>query len=174
MTVRWSVLLLATCFVVPAGSALAASPDVVRDLASRVGPIVGQASTCQAIAQGRVQTIVDQFGEVIRLASSNNGDRDMLIRSFNGYVADGRSRMAGAQMNCQAVERQLAELERSLGQQQSAAPVLPFALAPSSAAAATQPTANLPAGLPHGVTDTEIRFGTVIPFSGVRRSLRAR
>jgi branched-chain amino acid transport system substrate-binding protein len=169
MTVRWSVLLLATCFVVPAGSALAASPDVVRDLASRVGPIVGQASTCQAIAQGRVQTIVDQFGEVIRLASSNNGDRDMLIRSFNGYVADGRSRMAGAQMNCQAVERQLAELERSLGQQQSAAPVLPFALAPSSAAAATQPTANLPAGLPHGVTDTEIRFGTVIPFSGVRR-----
>jgi branched-chain amino acid transport system substrate-binding protein len=169
MTVRWSVLLLGTCFAVPAGSALAASADVVRDLASRVGPIVGQASTCQNIARGRVQTIIDQFGEVIRLASSNNGERDQLIRGFNAYIADGRSRMAASQANCQIAERQLAELERSLNQQQSAAPTIPFTLAPSAAAAATQPTANLPAPLPHGVSDTEIRFGTVIPFSGVRK-----
>jgi branched-chain amino acid transport system substrate-binding protein len=169
MTVRWPVLLLGTCFVVSTGSALAASADVVRDLASRVGPIVGQASTCQNIAQGRVQTIIDQFGEVIRLASSNNGDRDQLIRGFNSYIADGRSRMAVSQANCQIAERQLAELERSLNQQQSAAPTIPFTLAPSAAAAATQPTANLPAPLPHGVSDTEIRFGTVIPFSGVRK-----
>jgi branched-chain amino acid transport system substrate-binding protein len=169
MTVRWSVLLLGTCFVVPAGSALAASSDVVRDLASRVGPIVGQASTCQNIAQGRVQTIVDQFGEVIRQASANNGERDQLIRAFNSQIADGRSRMAASQMNCQTVERQMAELERSLSQQQSAAPLIPFALVPPTAAAATQPTANLPGPLPRGVTDTEIRFGTVIPFSGVRK-----
>jgi ABC-type branched-subunit amino acid transport system substrate-binding protein len=162
------VLLLGTSFALPVSSALAAPSDVVRDLAARVGPIVGQASTCQAIAQGRVQTIIDQFGEVIRQASSNNGERDQLVRGFNGYVADGRSRMANSQMNCQAVERQLADLERSLGQQPSAS-VIPFTLAPSSAAAATQPTANLPAPLPHGVSDTEIRFGTVIPFSGVRK-----
>jgi branched-chain amino acid transport system substrate-binding protein len=168
MTVRWCVLLLGTSFALPVSSALAAPSDVVRDLAARVGPIVGQASTCQAIAQGRVQTIIDQFGEVIRQASSNNGERDQLVRGFNGYVADGRSRMANSQMNCQAVERQLADLERSLGQQPSAS-VIPFTLAPSSAAAATQPTANLPAPLPHGVSDTEIRFGTVIPFSGVRK-----
>jgi branched-chain amino acid transport system substrate-binding protein len=169
MTVRWSVLLLGTCLVVPAGSALAAPSDVVRDLASRVGPIVGQASTCQNIVQGRLQTMVDQFGEVIRQSSSNNGERDLLTRSFNSSIADGRSRMAASQMNCQTVERQLAELERSLNQQQSAAPLIPFALAPPTAAAATQPTANLPAPLPRGVTETEIRFGTVIPFSGVRR-----
>src|SRR3569833_2399568 len=143
MTVRWRVLLLGTCIVVPMSSALAAPSDVVRDLASRVGPIVGQASTCQTIAQGRLQTIVDQFGEVIRQSASNNGERDLLTRSFNGYIADGRSRMAGSQTNCPAVERQLAELERSLNQQQSAAPLVPFTLAPPAAAAATQPTARM-------------------------------
>src|SRR5689334_15922438 len=98
MTVRWSVLLLGTCFVVPAGSALAAPADVVRDLASRVGPIVGQASTCQNIAQGRVQTVVDQFREAIRQASPNSSERDLLIRGFNSYIADGRSRMATSQV----------------------------------------------------------------------------
>jgi len=169
MTVRWCVLLLGTCIAVPMSYALAAPSDVVRDLASRVGPIVGQASACQTVAQGRLQTIVDQFGEVIRQSSSNNGERDLLTRSFNSSIADGRSRMTASQANCQAVERQLAELERSLNQQQSAAPLIPFALAPPTAAAATQPTASLPAALPHGVTDTEIRFGTVITFSGVRK-----
>jgi branched-chain amino acid transport system substrate-binding protein len=168
MTVRWNALLLGTCLVLPASLALAAPSDVVRDLASRVGPIVGQASTCQSIAQGRVQTIVDQFSEAIRMASANSAEQDLLTRGFNSYVAEGRGRMGGSQANCPAAERQLAELERSLGQQQSSS-LVPFALAPPTAAAATQPTAKLPAPLPHGVSDNEIRFGTVIPFSGVRR-----
>src|SRR5260363_365188 len=116
MTVRWSVLLLGTCFLLPAAPALAAvSPDVVRDLASRVGPVIGQAATCPAIAQGRVQTIIDQFGEVIRL------------------TVDLRGRIASAQVNCQTAERQLSELERSLSQQPSAAPTMSLTLAPSSA-----------------------------------------
>ncbi|MGY4309101.1 branched-chain amino acid transport system substrate-binding protein [Bradyrhizobium sp. USDA 4369] len=170
MTVRWSVLLLGTCFLLPAGPALAAvSPDVVRDLAARVGPVIGQAATCPAIAQGRVQTIIDQFGEVIRQAASTTTERDLLIRSFNSSIAEGRGRIASAQVNCQMAERQLSELERSLSQQSSAAATMSLTLAPSSAAAATQPTANLPPPLPHGVSDTEIRFGTVIPFSGVRK-----
>src|SRR3569833_1936500 len=104
MTVRWSVLLMGALLGSPAGAALAAPVEVVRDLAARVGPIVGQASTCQDIAQGRLQTIVDQFGEVIRQSASNNGERDLLTRSFNGFIADGRSRMAGSQTNCPAVE----------------------------------------------------------------------
>ena len=115
MTVRWSVLLLGTCFLLPAAPALAAvSPDVVRDLASRVGPVIGQAATCPAIAQGRVQTIIDQFGEVIRQAASTTTERDLLIRSFNSSIAEGRGRIASAQVNCQTAERQLSELERSL------------------------------------------------------------
>ncbi|MGJ4947082.1 ABC transporter substrate-binding protein [Bradyrhizobium sp. HKCCYLS20291] len=168
MTVRWCVLLLASCSFVPAASATAISPDVVRDLSSRVGPVVGQAATCRDIAQGRVQTVIDKFSEVIRHASSSNGERDGLIRSFNGYIAEGRGRVSSALVNCQTADRQLAELERSLTAQPTAT-TLSFALTPSSAAAATQPTANLPPPLPNGVTETEIRFGIVIPFSGVRK-----
>src|SRR4051812_11859847 len=150
MTVRWCALLPGICFLIPTASALAISPDIVRDLASRVGPVVGQAATCRDIAQGRVQTIIDQFSEVIRQGSSNSGDRDGLIRTFNSYIAEGRGRIASSQVNCQTAERQLAELERSLSQQQSSAPSLSLALAPSAAAASTQPTANLPAPLAHG------------------------
>jgi len=169
MTVRWSVLLMGALLGSPAGAALAAPVEVVRDLAARVGPIVGQASTCQDIAQGRVQTIVDQFREVIRQASPGDADRDTLIRSFNGYIAEGRNRMAASQLNCQTAERQLAELERSLSNQP--APSASSIIAPYSAAAAVSPTASVSASSIHGVTDREIRFGTVIPFGGQRREI---
>jgi branched-chain amino acid transport system substrate-binding protein len=169
MLVRWSLLLLGTFLAAPMGSALAAPVDVVRDLAARVGPIVGQASTCQDIAQGRVQTIVDQFREVIRQASPGDSDRDTLIRGFNGYIAEGRNRMAALQLNCLTAERQLADLERSLSNQP--APAASTMLAPYTAAASTNPTASLPATPVHGVTDREIRFGTVIPFGGQRREV---
>jgi branched-chain amino acid transport system substrate-binding protein len=169
MTVRWSLLLIGTFLAAPAGSALAAPVDVVRDLAARVGPIVGQASTCQDIAQGRVQTIVDQFREVIRQASPSDADRDALIRNFNGFIAEGRNRMAAAQLNCQAADRQLADLERSLSNQP--APAASSIISPYSAAASTNPTATVPAAPVHGVTDREIRFGTVIPFGGQRREI---
>src|SRR6201994_1921734 len=169
MTVRWSLLLIGTFLAAPMGSALAAPVEVVRDLAARVGPIVGQASTCQDIAQGRLQTIVDQFREVIRQASPGDADRDTLIRSFNGYIAEGRNRMAASQLNCQAAERQLAELERSLSNQP--APSAASVFAPYSAAAAVNPTASVSATPVHGITDREIRFGTVIPFGGQRREI---
>jgi len=170
MTVRWSLLLIGTVLAARVGSALAGPVDVVRDLGARVGPIVGQASTCQDIAQGRVQTIVDQFREVIRQASPSDADRDALIRSFNGFIAEGRNRMAAAQVNCQTADGQLTELERSLSDQ-PAAPAASSIIAPYSAAASTNPTAAMPAPPVHGVTDREIRFGTVIPFGGQRREI---
>jgi len=163
------LLLIGIFLAAPGSSALAGPVDVVRDLAARVGPIVGQASTCQDIAQGRVQTIVDQFREVIRQASPSDADRDALIRNFNGFIAEGRNRVAAAQLNCQAADRQLAELERSLSDQ--AAPAASSIIAPYSAAASTNPTATVPAAPVHGVTDREIRFGTVIPFGGQRREI---
>jgi len=60
MSFRSSVFLVAALLATPA-SAAGTNADVVRNLASRVGPIVGAASACQAIDQGRVQAIVDKF-----------------------------------------------------------------------------------------------------------------
>ncbi|CCE02649.1 putative ABC-type branched-chain amino acid transport system, periplasmic component [Bradyrhizobium sp. STM 3809] len=125
----------------------------MRDLAGRVGPIVGQASACPDIAQGRVQTIVDKFREAIRQSSTNDDERDQLTRTFNGFIAEGRSRTGAAQANCAAAERQLTNLEESLG----------------AAARSETTTGAVTAGPVRGVTDREIRFGMVLPFSGIRK-----
>ena len=167
MTARWPALFFGSLLVVPIGAASAAPADTVRDLAARIGPLVGQASTCQTIAQGRVQAVIDQFREAIRQSSSNDAERDLLTRGFNSYIADGRSRMTTLQLDCQSTDRQLAELERSLNP--PVASSAPFSLAPSSAAAATPPGGPIASEPVHGVTDKEIRFGIVIPFSGVRK-----
>ena len=169
MNFRCSAFLVATLLAAPA-SAAGPGMDVVRNLASRVGPIVGSASACAAIDQGRVQAIVDKFREVIREASTGGSDRDELTRLFNGYVADGRNRVGASQTDCTTAFRQLADLERSLGQaapNQTAAG-LSGMTAPSAASAATAPlaTAAVPSNSPQGVTPTEIRFGIVRPVLG--------
>jgi ABC-type branched-subunit amino acid transport system substrate-binding protein len=154
-------------------SAAGPGMDVVRDLASRVGPIVGSASACQTIDQGRVQAIVDKFREVIREASTGASDRDELTRLFNGYVADGRNRVGASQTDCAMAVRQLANLELSLGQAPptQGASNLAGVIGSTPAAAAPAATAAVPAGSVQGVTPTEIRFGIAGPFSGASKEL---
>ena len=164
MTVRWSALIIGSLFGAPLSYAFAAAPDVVRDLAGRVGPIVGRASTCPDIAEGRVQTIVEKFREAIRQASSNDGERDQLTRAFNGYIAEGRSRGGPSAANCSTAERQLAELERSLIE---SGPATTAGSPPVNAPMAT--TGAVTASPVRGVTDREIRLGIVMPFSGIRK-----
>ncbi|MGJ4892686.1 ABC transporter substrate-binding protein [Bradyrhizobium sp. HKCCYLS3077] len=159
MAIRWSALILGGLLAAPFGPALAAAPDVVRELAGRVGPVVGQASACPDIAQGRVQTIVDKFREAIRQATTNDTERDLLTRTFNGYIAEGRSRTGTSQATCVAAERQLTDLERSLGQ--------PAAATPPAKADAT--IGAVSTGPVRGITDREIRFGMVLPFTGIRK-----
>src|SRR5215813_9736458 len=81
---RWAVLFGA----VLANNASAAPGDnlnVVRDLASRVGPIIGSALACQNVARPRVQVIIDKFQAVIREASSNEAERADVARQLDRY-----------------------------------------------------------------------------------------
>jgi len=158
-----------------ASSASAAPGDnlsVVRDLASRVGPIIGSALACQNISRPRVQVIIDKFQAVIREASSSEADRTDVARLLDRYVADGRSAVTTGKTDCRIADRQVADLEQSLGASSNATatanagPSLADAIAPSAANAATAPTQPLPPSNVHGITDREIKFGIVIPFSG--------
>jgi ABC-type branched-subunit amino acid transport system substrate-binding protein len=153
-----------------AGAAAGDKTDVVRDLAGRVGPIVGSALACRDIARPRIQAIVDKFTAVIVEASSNEAERSDLTQSFDRSVADGRGAVTTGRTDCRSADRQLTDLERSIvgpGPGPSVA-----AIAPSSAAAATSPTAPVAAGSPvRGVTDQEIRFGIAAPFSGSAKEL---
>jgi branched-chain amino acid transport system substrate-binding protein len=193
---RWAVVLVGAAL---AGSASALPGDnvsVVRELASRVGPIVGSALGCQDIGQSRIQVIADKFRAVIREVSSNEAERDDLTRLFDRYVTDGRSAVTTGRTDCKVAARQLADLEQSL-----AGPSLAGVIGPSAAAAAPAPTAPAappapaaPAVSPppatmaavtptvtqavplassnvRGVNGNEIRFGIVAPFSGSAREL---
>jgi ABC-type branched-subunit amino acid transport system substrate-binding protein len=177
-TVVRSSCLNPRCVIVLCGALLAtnasAAPgdnlSVVRDLASRVGPIIGSALACQNISRPRVQVIIDKFQAVIREASPSEAERSDVARLLDRYVADGRGAVTTGKTDCRVADRQVADLEQSLGaspaSNANAGPSLADAIAPSAANAATAPTQPLPPSNVHGVTDHEIRFGIVIPFSG--------
>jgi branched-chain amino acid transport system substrate-binding protein len=154
MTARWSSLLVAILIAAPSGLALAAPTDIVRDLAGRVGPIVGSALACRDIARPRIQVIIEKFQAAIKEAASGDADRDELTRLLDRYVADGRGFVTSGRMDCRGAERQLAGLEQS---------ILPR---PQTTPGQLETTSAPPQSNVHGVTQNEIRFGIVIPFSG--------
>jgi branched-chain amino acid transport system substrate-binding protein len=173
---RWMAALLGALFATAAGAAPGDNANIVRDLAGRVGPIIGSASACPDIARARVQSIADKFQQVIREAASNEAERDDLSRALDRNVTDGRNAVTAGRTDCKSAERQLAELEQSLaGKAPSPSPSLAAVIAPSSATAATAPTAPVPQPVPtatvRGVTANEIRFGIVAPFSGPAKEL---
>jgi branched-chain amino acid transport system substrate-binding protein len=164
MTILFGALLASA-----AGAASGDNMNVVRDLAGRVGPIIGSALACRDIARPRIQVIADKFAAVIREASSNEAERNDLTQLLDRNVTDGRAAVTTGRIDCKLADRQLAELEQSI-----AGPPSSSVIGPSSAAAATAPTA--PAApvvttTTRGVTDREIRFGIVAPFSGSAREL---
>ena len=198
---------IALCGVVLASSAATAAGDnvrTVRDLAGRVGPILGAALVCQDIAQSRIQTVADKFRAVIRDVSNSENERMDLAQQFDRAVIDGRGTITSGRTDCKSVDRQLADLERSISgpalatmppPPPSAATATPLAsiIPPAAAAApptlasppaaiqpaqqaptvtaAVTPSVPLPAANVRGVTDKEIRFGIVAPFSGSAREL---
>src|SRR6516164_2227254 len=194
-TSRCAMAFLIAALAGAAGAVPGDNAGIVRELASRVGPIVGSALACHNIAQPRIQMIADKFRAVIREVSSNEAERDDLSRMFDRYVTDGRSAVVAGKMDCRTADRQLADLEQSLagpslsgviGPSAAVAAPAPVAAAPPApAAAAAAPPATVAAVTPsaapaaplasasnvRGVTDREIRFGIVAPFSGSAREL---
>jgi branched-chain amino acid transport system substrate-binding protein len=193
---------IALCGFLVAGAPVTAAPgdnvNVVRDLAGRVGPILGSALACQDIAQSRIQFVADKFRAVIRDVSNNEAERDTISQSFDRYVIDGRGAITSGRTDCKSVDRQLAELERSISGPSLASVIAPAAanaapapvasiappaappaplaaqtaaVTPAPTVAPSVPLANMPRVNARGVTDNEIRFGIVAPFSGSAREL---
>ena len=171
MITRLTLFLFSALLAGTADAAAGDKTDVVRDLAGRVGPIVGSASACRDIARPRIQVITDKFAAVIKEAATNEAERSDLTQSFDRSVAEGRNAVTTGRIDCRSADRQLADLERSIG---GTGPSLATVIAPSSAAAATAPTAPVASGggsPVRGVTDQEIRFGIAAPFSGSAKEL---
>jgi ABC-type branched-subunit amino acid transport system substrate-binding protein len=183
MNIRWTIffLFLSCALLTGAAGAAAGNQDVVRNLAGRVGPVIGSALACRDIARPRIQLIVDKFTAVIAEAASNDAERSDLTQLLDRNVADGRGAVTSGRIDCGLADRQLADLERAI----AGGPALPAVIAPpptvaapsaassfSAATAATAPTAPVPVGpAVRGVTDREIRFGIAAPFSGSSKEL---
>src|ERR1700679_4004246 len=97
MSPRWIAILFGALLASAAGAAPAGNPNVVRDLAASVGPIVGSALACTDIARPRIQAIVEKFAAVIKEASSKEAERDDLTQSFNRRLAGGGNAAARAE-----------------------------------------------------------------------------
>ena len=114
MTPRWTIILYSALLIGVSAEAHAARLDSVRDLAGRVGPIIGSASACRDIARPRIQSIVEKFNVVIQEAASNDAERDDLARLLDRNVTDGRLAVTTGKIDCTTAGRQLAALEQSL------------------------------------------------------------
>src|SRR5258708_21138742 len=144
MTVRRIWLLLAAVLSSTASDTAGDTTDIVRDLAVRVGPVIGSALACRDIARPRIQAVVEKFAVVIRDASANEAERSDLTQVLDRSVNDGRAAVTAGRIDCKVADRQLADLERSV-----AGPTLSSVIGPSSAAAATS-IAPVPPGAPPG------------------------
>jgi branched-chain amino acid transport system substrate-binding protein len=169
---RWIAAFLGALLATAADAASVGNFNIVRDLAGSVGQVIGSALACPDIARPRIRIIADKFRTVIETTASNEAERNELSQLLDRHVADGRGAVSAGRTDCRTVERQLADLERSLAGK-SASPV--GTIAPSPAAAATAPTTPAPrpalTSTARGVTANEIRFGIAAPFSGPAKEL---
>jgi len=166
VNLRWIALLFSFFLITAAKAAPGDKAELVRDLAGRVGPVIGSALSCPDIMRPRIQTVIEKFVAVIRDAAANEAQRSDLAQLFDRSVADGRNLVSTGRLDCKTAERRLADLEQSLT---PSAPA-PAAAAPTAPAFAAAPPPAVSFGNPvspvRGVSDNEIRFGITAAFTG--------
>ena len=157
----WAAALFVALSASVATAAPADNVNVVRDLVGRVGQVLGSAFACPDISQSRVRSVEAKLRMVIG-QSSTDAERAELSRLFDSSVNRG-SNAIKAEGDCPQADQQLAELEKTFAEEGG-----PTAPGPSAAAAAPIPK---PPAAVQGVTDNEIRFGIVAPFSGASMAI---
>jgi ABC-type branched-subunit amino acid transport system substrate-binding protein len=162
---RWTSFLLSAFFITAAEAAPGDKIELVRDLAGRVGPVIGSGLACPDIARPRIQSVIEKFAAVIRDAASNEAQRSDLAQLFDRSVADGRGLVMSGRLDCGQADRRLTDLEQSLAPSApgpAAVPAAPaFATAPAPAVSFGNPVSAV-----RGISDNEIRFGITAAFTG--------
>jgi branched-chain amino acid transport system substrate-binding protein len=133
----------------------------LRGLAVEVGRVLGAASACPAIARPRIGAITNRITAVIRASAAEGDETAALFELLNSSQAEGSRSVSARQMDCTAIERQLADLENiSAPGAQQAGPAKPVAFAGQAAASAFR-----------GISANEIFFGMSAPLTGPSRNL---
>jgi len=176
---RWATAIFSALLTTAVCAAPADDINTARDVASRVGPVVGSALACPNITPSHIQSVIVRFRAVIKFISSNEADRENLTQLFERSVTDGRTDVTTGKVTCEAAERQFTDLEQAISISTVPAPSS-VPSTPSNVTTATAPAAGpaAPTAAPmpqavavRGITDDEIRFGIAAPFSGTSRAL---
>jgi hypothetical protein len=80
VNLRWTSFLLSAFFITAAEAAPGDKIELVRDLAGRVGPVIGSALACPDITRPRIQSVIEKFAALIRDAASNEAQRSDLAQ----------------------------------------------------------------------------------------------
>ena len=136
---------------------------MLRGLAVEVGRVLGAASACPNVARPRIGAISSRVTAIIKSSAANPEETAAIFELLNDSQAEGSRSVSARQIDCTAIERQLADLENI------AAPV-----AQGTPAGAARPIAfagQAAAGALRGITANEIVFGISAPLSGSAREL---
>src|SRR5258707_15506266 len=111
MNLRW-MMVVSGALLAGVGGAAAGDKEVVRNLAGRVGPIIGSVLACRDIARPRIQIIVDTFTAEITETSTNGVDCSDLTQLLDRSAAASRGAATSGRVDCGLAERLLADVER--------------------------------------------------------------
>ena len=80
VSLRWTAFLLSAFFITTAKAAPGDKMELVRDLAGRVGPVIGSALACPDVTRPRIQSVIEKFAALIRVDMDRWGQ---VIRAAN-------------------------------------------------------------------------------------------
>jgi hypothetical protein len=89
-------------------------PTKAETFAAAAGQVLGAASACDKIEQGRLDTAAHGVGETVQGEVDDDDELTSAHDLFVDSVAAGRRSIASGDIDCDAAEAKLAELERSI------------------------------------------------------------
>jgi branched-chain amino acid transport system substrate-binding protein len=111
-------LIAGIAVIVPAPFGTYAQPDekieVARDIAARVGQILGAAVVCKDITPARIRTMSDKLNGMLSFATGNPDDFNDLKQIYDKNLGDGKRAVANGRKECAAVDHELADLENAV------------------------------------------------------------
>jgi branched-chain amino acid transport system substrate-binding protein len=147
-TVFFAVMSVMAAFASAQAAPLDDNETMLRQLAPRLGQVVGAASACPGISKTRIDNAREKVTDALKTARTDRADASSPIKIFEANVTAGVQAITGRQSDCAAAERDLTSLERAYG-----------------------PAAATLQGSKRGIADNEIRFGIVAPLTGTSKKL---
>lgn len=89
-------------------------PTKAETFAAAAGEVLGAASACDKIEQDRLDTAAHRVGETVQDEVDDDDELTNAHDMFVDSVAAGRRSIASGDIDCDAAEARLTELERSI------------------------------------------------------------